>query len=459
MRSVTTNGPVNTTMLYAGTQNPDQRFHFPVVHSLNADGSGQNTTLSVQNVSPSTPITVWVTLNNDSGSRSTSTHRSSSRHWASGSPRRAACRACRRVSAARRRSSGPGRRTGWSEGFPLLATALDLDGAHSQGSAYRGIATHSQYWAVTPYTPDQLLEGIYANHWAGALGWSYYDQGTGTWDDFQAAMTALDAAHPADVRIGHTIYTPVPTPGNGATATALAATNTPAYGNGATATAVAGMTGTPEPPCITCTVQFRDVPLGSTFYDFVHCLACRGIISGYPDGTFRPNNGVTRGQLSKIVSNAAGYAETHSEQTFQDVAAGSTFYAFVQRLSSRGIIGGYPCGGPGEPCIAPQNRPYFRPNANVTRGQTSKIVASAKGLPAPPSGQQTFEDVAVGSTFWRWIEALASTGAIGGYQCGGPGEPCNPPHNRPYFKPGANVTRGQSSKIVSLTFFPGCAAS
>jgi hypothetical protein len=187
----------------------------------------------------------------------------------------------------------------------------------------------------------------------------------------------------------------------------------------------------------------------------VRCLACRGIVSGYGDGTFRPNEPVTRGQLSKIVSNSAGYQESHPEQTFQDVPAGSTFHAFIERLASRGHISGYPCGGEAEPCM-PGNRPYFRPGANVTRGQTSKIVALARGLPNPPSGQQTFEDVTESSTFWTWIEALAATGAIGGYACGGSGEPCGPPQNRPYFRPSNHVTRGQSSKIVAETFFPGC---
>ena len=33
-------------------------------------------------------------------------------------------------------------------------------------------------------------------------------------------------------------------------------------------------------------------------------------------------------------------------------------------------------GNPPEPCVHPQDRPYFRPNNNATRGQTSKIVAN-----------------------------------------------------------------------------------
>ena len=215
-------------------------------------------------------------------------------------------------------------------------------------------------------------------------------------------------------------------------------------------------TPTPNVTATSCPIQFSDVPSGSTFYDHVRCLACRQIVSGYPDGTFGPGNNVTRGQLSKIVSNSAGYSENHTSQTFEDVPVGSTFYQFIERLSSRGFISGYQCGGPNEPCVPPANRPYFRPNNPVTRGQTAKIVASAAGLPAPPPGQWTFQDVAQGSTFWEWVEELSSSGAISGYPCGGDGEPCVPPENRYYFRPGNNVTRGQSAKIVANTFFPGC---
>ena len=66
-----------------------------------------------------------------------------------------------------------------------------------------------------------------------------------------------------------------------------------------------------------------------------------------------------------------------------------------------------------------------------------------------------FEDVAVGHIFYEWVNRLASRGIVQGYPCGGTGEPCGP-DNLPYFRPFANVTRGQSSKIVALTFFPEC---
>ncbi|MEO6458313.1 MAG: S-layer homology domain-containing protein [Chloroflexia bacterium] len=204
-----------------------------------------------------------------------------------------------------------------------------------------------------------------------------------------------------------------------------------------------------------CTSSFSDVPPGSTFYTFIRCLSCKGIISGYNDGTFRPNAEVTRGQLAKIVSNAAGFSDDPGAQIFEDVPSSNPFYQWINRLTRRGIMSGYTCGGLGEPCVPPTDRPYFRWGANATRGQTSKIVANAANFNEPPSGQ-TFEDVPPSHSFYEWIQRLASRNIMQGYPCGSLGEPCVPPENRHYFRPFNNVTRGQSAKIVANAFYPGC---
>jgi hypothetical protein len=223
-----------------------------------------------------------------------------------------------------------------------------------------------------------------------------------------------------------------------ATATSPAATVTP--GN-ATPTA--------------CTVTFTDVQPTDTFYPFIRCLACRGIISGYADGTFRPNNNITRGQIAKMVANSAGFQEPISGQTFEDVPPASPFYVFIERLFRRGHMGGYPCGQrTTETCIPPENRPYFRPNEDATRGQLSKIVSNAAGYTEPHTGQ-FYTDVTGDNPFYLEIMRLTTRGAMSGYPCGGPGEPCDP-QNRPYFRWANPVTRGQASKIVANTFFPNC---
>jgi uncharacterized delta-60 repeat protein len=237
-----------------------------------------------------------------------------------------------------------------------------------------------------------------------------------------------------------------------------------------TPTPVPPSTPTPLPTTTPHAGQFEDVPPPHPFYTYVECMGTRGIIAGYPCGGafepcvgpankpyFRPNNSVTRGQVAKIIGSAAGFAEPipSTQQTFADVPPGSTFYLPIERLAGRSIVGGYPCGGPFEPCQPPLNRPYFRPNNPVTRGQLAKIAASAANDTETPTGQ-TFQDVSPGSTFWVWIERMASRGVIGGYPCGGAGEPCLPPGNRPYYRPGNPVTRGQTAKIATNTFFPGC---
>ncbi len=176
-------------------------------------------------------------------------------------------------------------------------------------------------------------------------------------------------------------------------------------------------------------------------------------MSGYSDGTFRPNNQVTRGQLAKMVSNSAGFSDPVTGQTFEDVPSTNTFYEWIERLTTRGYMTGYNCGSAGEPCTS--GKPYFRPFANATRGQTSKIVSNAAAFTEPPVGQ-TFQDVPTNHTFYEFIQRLATRNVMGGYECGRPGEPCVGPENRPYFRPGNDVTRGQSSKIVSNAFYPNC---
>jgi hypothetical protein len=215
------------------------------------------------------------------------------------------------------------------------------------------------------------------------------------------------------------------------------------------------ITVTVVPTLETCDVQFSDVPTDNPFYEQIMCLSCMEMMSGYADGTFRPNNQVTRGQLSKIVANTAGFmgGEVPTAQSFEDVPVGSTFHMYIEEMASRGVIAGYPCGGPGEPC-GPENRPYFRIGASATRGQISKVVSNAAELTDTPT-TQTFEDVPPSHTFYVWIERLAMHDMMSGYPCGGPGEPCGP-ENRPYFRPEANATRGQTSKILGNGFYPGC---
>jgi plastocyanin len=275
------------------------------------------------------------------------------------------------------------------------------------------------------------------------FGYTFYTPGTYSYHcSIHAGMTGSVIVNPA-------------TPCSTATSTTIppSPTGTPQAPT-VTSTAVPSSTAVTTPTSTPCAINFTDVDESNVFYTFIRCLACRGIIGGYDDGTFRPFNDITRGQIAKIVSNAAGFSEDPGPQVYEDVPMESPFYQWINRLSMRGHMGGYECGLlPQEPCVLPNNLPYFRPSNSATRGQLAKIVSNAAGIGGDPTGLY-YTDVPEDHTFYPWIMRLTLQNVMSGYPCGGEIEPCDE-ENRPYFRPFSNVTRGQASKIVANSFYPG----
>ncbi|HUS16481.1 MAG TPA: S-layer homology domain-containing protein [Chloroflexia bacterium] len=135
------------------------------------------------------------------------------------------------------------------------------------------------------------------------------------------------------------------------------------------------------PPYAPVTPTFEDVPASAPFYPYVEAAVHASLVSGYADGTFRADNPVTRAQLTKLTAGAAGWLLLAPDAaSFADVPPSDPFYPFVATAVCHGIISGYSCGGPGEPCDT-ENRPYFRPGAPATRGQIAKIVDLALTRP------------------------------------------------------------------------------
>jgi hypothetical protein len=335
-------------------------------------------------------------------------------------------------------------------GEDVLLTKLNTNGSTLLYSTYLGGSSND-------YGNEVVLDGqgrAYISGYTSSLNFPtvapYQPNNAGDADGFVAVIY--------DSNITPTPLPPTNTPTSTPTQTP---TETP------TETPTSTPTGTATSTPTVCPIEFEDVPPGSTFYSFIRCLACDGIIAGYPCGGpgepcippgnrpyFRPASNITRSQLAKIVSESAGFSDPVAAQTFEDVPKGSTFWLWIERLVLHEVMAGYPCGGPGEPCVPPDHRPYFRPNSTATRGQVTKIVSNSAGFDDDPIGQ-TFEDVPPGSTFYTFTQRLTLRLIMQGYPCGNP-EPCVPPENRPYFRPYSNVTRGQTSKIIINTFFPAC---
>jgi hypothetical protein len=182
----------------------------------------------------------------------------------------------------------------------------------------------------------------------------------------------------------------------------------------------------PCPVAPTCSLSFPDVPVQNTFYNAVNGLASLGAASGFRDGSFRPDMPVTRGQLAKMVVLAFGYPFVSPDAShFADVDRDNPFFAYIETAYAGGVVTGYVDGS-------------FRPYANVTRAQVAKVVVLAAQLKLQNPAQPTFSDVAVGSTFYTYIETAYSQGLLSGYSDGS-------------FRPSAPATRGQVARLVVMS--------
>jgi hypothetical protein len=283
-----------------------------------------------------------------------------------------------------------------------------------------------------PFVPSGTVDvyDIGTNTWGGAANMIYSKVGhaQGTLNDGRIIVatgiltTSFRSRFTELLPPEQLCTTPTPT----ATASA-SSTSTPTQATTNTSTPTQAVTVTSTP----CAINFADVHETDYFYEDVRCVYCLGAVSGYSDGTFRPFNNTTRGQMTKIIVLALRIpiATPSGTPTFNDVAPGSAFYDYVETAAGNNIVSGYADG-------------TFRPNNNVTRGQLSKIVVTAAGhvfnwtLLNP--AQATFSDVPVGSAFFTYVETAVCRGVISGYS----------DHT---FRPSNNAIRAQIAKIVCRT--------
>ena len=108
--------------------------------------------------------------------------------------------------------------------------------------------------------------------------------------------------------------------------------------------------------------SFPDVNEDDWFNVTVSSLANMGAISGYEDGTFRPNEPISRAELAAMAVRFYDTFEAEYEEgTFLDVDGDEWYADAIAAAEELGIIGGYPDG-------------TVRPEANITRAETCAIV-------------------------------------------------------------------------------------
>jgi uncharacterized secreted protein with C-terminal beta-propeller domain/predicted DNA-binding antitoxin AbrB/MazE fold protein len=107
---------------------------------------------------------------------------------------------------------------------------------------------------------------------------------------------------------------------------------------------------------------------GTTASTAVQFLEEQGIVEGYEDGTFKPEQSINRAEFLKIVLQSADIGGNNCERLpYSDVSAEAWYYDLVCDATSEGIVEGYPDG-------------TFRPAENINLAEASKIVAKVNAL-------------------------------------------------------------------------------
>jgi hypothetical protein len=149
-------------------------------------------------------------------------------------------------------------------------------------------------------------------------------------------------------------------------------------------------------------------------------------VSGYADGTFRPDNPTTRAQLAKMLVLSQGWDLLNPDvPSFADVNRSHLFYRYIETAYAHGVFDGYGAN--------------FRPDNYVTRAQVAKMLVLASSWDLSLGGQGPIALCDVPESHWSWlyVQVAMQHGVFNGYANG-----C--------FLPDAAATRAQIAKVLVL---------
>lgn len=167
-------------------------------------------------------------------------------------------------------------------------------------------------------------------------------------------------------------------------------------------------------------VEFSDIE-GHFAQDYIKTLASEGMINGYEDGSFRPDNTITRAEFAKLVS-VIFEITSQDVREYEDVKSNDWFKPYVDKLSGAGIVTGYDG--------------KFSPYDNITRQDAAVIcLRISDKLSAKLEGESEFADKAdIASYAFEAVGALAANEIMNG--------------DGTNFYPLNNLTRGETAAIL-----------
>lgn len=178
----------------------------------------------------------------------------------------------------------------------------------------------------------------------------------------------------------------------------------------------------------TCSGMFGDLRSGADC-PAAERLANRGVVSGFPDGTFRPNDKVTRAQFAKMLAASLNWDPAPlTDLPFSDTSGHwAAEQGYLQAVWLKKAIGGFPDGS-------------FRPDASITRAQLVKVLAAATDL--KPSTSTPYNDLRPDQWFSSSVMTVHEGALIGPMAT-------FPLWSGDLFQADRAVTRGEAALILA----------
>lgn len=150
-----------------------------------------------------------------------------------------------------------------------------------------------------------------------------------------------------------------------------------------------------------CGTRFADVPATDGHCQVIESAVARGLIGGYPDGTFRGEGQLTRAELAKVaLLTTGGTPQPDGPLPFADVADHWAARAgYIQGAAALGLMKGDPDGA-------------FRPDAPVSRAELIKVITVLAGL-SPEQEPAAYADVSPDAWYAPWAATAVQNALIG----------------------------------------------
>ncbi|MEM5605166.1 S-layer homology domain-containing protein [Bacillus cereus] len=179
-------------------------------------------------------------------------------------------------------------------------------------------------------------------------------------------------------------------------------------------------------PNLTSAKSFPDVQSNHWAIKEINYLSDKGIIKGTPDGSFKPSDDVTRGQMALMLDLSLKLEKPSSyNHIFSDVAKGIYYYDSVHKLAHNNIV---------------QRETNYFPDRSLTRAEMAKVLVKTFDL-KPTGADVNFPDVPSNHWGYNYVKILAQNNITTGLPDG-------------TFGPGVKLTREQFAAFLARVLEP-----